>query len=206
MNRVAPLDFDVSKLDFAKGDGKVIVVAQDAVTGSVLMVAHADLQAVSRTIETGEMHYTSRTRGLWHKGATSGNVQRVLSLEMDCDRDALLARVLPAGPACHTGETSCFAAMPDGDSLTSLAKVIDARAAEPTEKPSYTQRLLADRNLRLKKLGEEAVELTVACVDEDGARVREECADLLYHMLVAARAAGVSLDDIRAELFARSRS
>ena len=200
------LEFDVTSVDFEKGDGKVIVVAQDAVTGSVLMVAHADRDAVIRTIETGEMHYTSRTRGLWHKGATSGNVQRVLSLELDCDRDALLARVMPAGPACHTGETSCFAATPDGDALTALSKVIDARAADQSDKPSYTQRLLADRNLRLKKLGEEAVELTVACVDGDKDRVRDECADLLYHMLVAARAAGVSLDAIRAELFARSRS
>jgi phosphoribosyl-ATP pyrophosphohydrolase/phosphoribosyl-AMP cyclohydrolase len=204
MSTVDPLPFDIDRLDFDKGDGKVIVIAQDAVTGAVLMVAHADREAVARTIETREMHYTSRTRGLWHKGATSGNVQRVLTLNMDCDRDALLARVLPAGPACHTGDTSCFSATPDADALTSLAKVIDARSTESSAKPSYTQRLLADRNLRLKKLGEEAVELAVACVDQDVARVKEECADLLYHVLVAARAAGVSLDDIRSELDKRA--
>jgi phosphoribosyl-AMP cyclohydrolase / phosphoribosyl-ATP pyrophosphohydrolase len=206
MSDGTPLDFDVSQLDFAKGDGKVIVVAQDAVTGAVLMVAHADREAVERTVETREMHYTSRTRGLWHKGATSGNVQRVLSLSVDCDRDALLARVVPAGPACHTGDTSCFAAEPDSDAFTALSKVIASRAAAPAATPSYTQRLLGDRNLRLKKLGEEAVELTVACVDGDVERVREECADLLYHMLVAARSAGVDLNDIRAELFRRASS
>jgi phosphoribosyl-ATP pyrophosphohydrolase/phosphoribosyl-AMP cyclohydrolase len=204
MSTVAPLPFDINQLDFEKGDGKVIVIAQDAVTGAVLMVAHADREAVARTIETAEMHYTSRTRGLWHKGATSGNVQRVLTLRMDCDRDALLARVIPSGPACHTGDTSCFSAMPDGDELTSLAKVLDARSSEITTKPGYTQRLLGDRNLRLKKLGEEAVELAVACVDEDVERVKEECADLLYHVLVAAKSAGVSLDDIRRELHRRS--
>src|SRR5919106_1791758 len=90
-------------LDFSKGDGLVTVVAQDARTGAVLMVAHADREALERTVATGEMHYRSRTRGLWHKGATSGNVQRVASLTADCDGDAVLARVIPAGPACHRG-------------------------------------------------------------------------------------------------------
>ncbi|HEX4932446.1 MAG TPA: phosphoribosyl-AMP cyclohydrolase, partial [Gemmatimonadaceae bacterium] len=95
-------------LDFEKGGGLVTVVTQDARTGAVLMIAHADREAVERTIESGEMHYRSRTRGAWHKGATSGNVQRVVSLSRDCDGDAILARVIPAGPACHTGATSCF--------------------------------------------------------------------------------------------------
>ena len=97
---------DLSTLDFSRG--LVTVVAQDARSGAVLMVAHADREALERTIATGEMHYRSRTRGLWHKGATSGNVQRVVSLSLDCDGDAVLARVVPAGPACHTGSTSCF--------------------------------------------------------------------------------------------------
>src|ERR687892_1539758 len=97
-------------LDFSKGDGLVTVVAQDARTGAVLMVAHADREALERTVASGEMHYRSRSRGLWHKGATSGNVQRVVSLALDCDGDAVLARVLPAGPACHSGATSCFGA------------------------------------------------------------------------------------------------
>ena len=95
-------------LDFAKAGGLVTVVTQDARTGAVLMVAHADREALERTLATGEMHYHSRTRGLWHKGATSGNVQRVVSLTADCDGDAVLARVIPAGPACHTGSPTCF--------------------------------------------------------------------------------------------------
>src|SRR5688572_21915521 len=98
----------LSAVDFSKGDGLVTVVAQDDRTGAVLMVAHADREALERTITTGEMHYRSRTRGLWHKGATSGNVQRVVSLTADCDGDAVLARVIPAGPACHTGSVTCF--------------------------------------------------------------------------------------------------
>src|ERR687886_309370 len=101
---------DLDALNFEKGGGLVTVVAQDAVTGAVLMVAAADREALERTLATGEMHYRSRTRGLWHKGATSGNVQRVVSLDADCDGDAVLARVAPAGPACHTGERSCFRA------------------------------------------------------------------------------------------------
>src|SRR3954471_17423654 len=99
---------DLDALDFAKGNGLVTVIAQDALSGVVLMVAHADRDALERTMATGEMHYRSRTRGLWHKGATSGNTQQVISLTADCDGDAVLARVKSAGPACHTGMFSCF--------------------------------------------------------------------------------------------------
>src|SRR5690606_36225470 len=95
-------------LDFSKGGGLATVVAQDARSGEVLMVAHANRESLSRTLASGEMHYLSRTRGLWHKGGTSGNVQRVVSLRADCDGDAILALVIPAGPACHTGTRSCF--------------------------------------------------------------------------------------------------
>lgn len=196
-------------LDFSKGNGLVTVIAQHARTGAVLMVAHADREAIEQTLATGEMHYRSRTRGLWHKGATSGNVQRVVSLAADCDGDAVLARVLPAGPACHTGATSCFGDEALGaDALGALDRTVAARASEaelPGEKPSYTRRLLGDRNLRLKKLGEEAVELSVACVEEDRARAVEEGVDLIYHALVALRAVGVSLDDLREEAAKRFR-
>lgn len=217
---------DISTVDFARGGGTVTVVTQDARSGTVLMVAHADREALERTVATGEMHYRSRTRGLWHKGATSGNVQRVVSLALDCDGDAVLARVEPAGPACHNGTTSCFGAdARAGDALDELARTIEARAAagrpgSPTtgiapkkdadpvastpERPSYTRRLLADRNLRLKKLGEEAAELVTACADGDAARVTEEAADLTYHMLVAMRAAGVGLEELRITLAERA--
>ena len=109
---MAALDLDL--LDFAKGNGLVTVVAQDADTGVVLMVAHADREALTRTIASGEMHYRSRTRGLWHKGGTSGNVQRVVSLTADCDGDAVLARVRPAGPYVTRVPRRVFATMPLG--------------------------------------------------------------------------------------------
>ncbi|MCY7379280.1 MAG: phosphoribosyl-ATP diphosphatase [Gemmatimonadaceae bacterium] len=198
---------DLDTLNFDKGSGTVTVVAQDAETGAVLMVAAADREALERTLATGEMHYRSRTRGLWHKGGTSGNVQRVISLDPDCDGDALLARVVPAGPACHTGTTSCFGERAlAADAIALLDTTIAARAALPAAlnaAPSYTRRLLGDRNLRLKKLGEEAAELVTACADGDIARAREETADLLYHALVALHALGGSLAEVRTVLAAR---
>src|SRR5205823_4383650 len=159
---------------------------------------HADREALQVTLATGEMHYRSRTRGLWHKGATSGNVQRVVALAADCDGDVVLARVTPAGPACHTGARPCFGDEGASDALGVLARVIEARAVArdapaPSEAPSYTRRLLADRNLRLKKLGEETAELVTALADGDATRAQEEGADLVYHLLVALRAAGVTL-------------
>ena len=202
---------DLDTLNYEKGNGTVTVVAQDVTTGAVLMVAAADREALERTVATGEMHYRSRTRGLWHKGATSGNVQRVVSLSRDCDGDAVLARVVPAGAACHTGAVSCFGDVAlAADALSLLDATIGARAAaaaaEPDEAaaPSYTRRLLRDRNLRLKKLGEEAAELVTACADGELARAREEAADLLYHTLVALRAVGGSLADVRETLAARA--
>lgn len=197
---------DLNSLDFAKGGGLVTVVTQDAITGTVLMVAHADREAIEATMSSGEMHYRSRTRGAWHKGATSGNVQQVVSLSADCDGDTVLARVRPAGPACHTGAVSCF-----GDealrssALASLDRTIAERAADGTNSGSYTRRLLDDRNLRLKKIGEEAAELVTACADGDLDRAREEAADLVYHALVALHAAGGSLLDLQRELAARRR-
>ena len=197
---------DLDTLDFTKGAGLITVVAQDAQHGIVLMVAHADRQALERTIATGEMHYHSRTRGLWHKGATSGNTQRVVSLSTDCDGDAVLARVLPAGPACHTGARSCFGEPAlAADAIGALDQTIAARAGEETSGRSYTQTLLADRNLRLKKLGEEATELAVACADGDADRATAEAADVIYHALVALRALGVPLDAVRAELQSRAK-
>jgi len=200
-----PLDLDA--LDFAKGGGLVTVVAQDASTGAVLMVAFADRAALEQTIATGEMHYHSRRRGLWHKGSTSGNVQLVESLSADCDGDAVLARVHSTGAACHTGHASCFGgAAVDADALASLDAVIASRAADGSgPSPSYTRRLLTDRNLRLKKLGEECAELVVALGDGDAERATAEAADLVYHALVALRALGVGLDEVRTVLSRRER-
>jgi len=203
---------DLGVLDFAKGGGLVSVVVQDATSGAVLMTAFADREALERTIQTGEMHFRSRSRGLWHKGATSGNTQRVVSLELDCDADAVLARVIPAGPACHTGTTSCFGApalradaIAELDSTIAMRLTPSASAPDGGERPSYTRRLGADRNLRLKKLGEECAELVVACADGDRDRAIEEAADVVYHTLVALRSVGASLDDVRQALAARRR-
>lgn len=214
---------DLNALDFTKGNGLVTVVTQDFETGAVLMVAHADRESLTRTLETGEMHYHSRTRGLWHKGATSGHIQHVVSLTADCDGDAVLAQVRVAGPACHTGAVSCFEGVDGGaraasdsvadvrgdsavaaDAVVRLDATIAARMATPTA-VGYTRRLLDDRNLRLKKLGEETGELIAACADGDAPRAAEETADLLYHALVALRAAGGSWDDVRRALDRRAR-
>jgi phosphoribosyl-ATP pyrophosphohydrolase/phosphoribosyl-AMP cyclohydrolase len=197
---------DIDALDFTKGNGLVTVVAQDSRSGVVLMVAHADREALERTVVTGEMHYRSRSRGLWHKGATSGNVQRVVSLTADCDGDALLAVVEPAGPACHTGSQSCFGdAALDLNPLSTLDATIAERASavDASTASSYTRRLLDDRNLRLKKIGEEAAELVTACADGDLERACEETADVVYHALVALHAVGGSLADVQAVLARR---
>ena len=184
------------------------------------MVANADREALERTIETGEMHYRSRTRGLWRKGATSGNVQKVVSLTPDCDSDAIVARVRSEGPACHTGAVSCFEDSAGAPTIWStLARTISLRNAELKAQPeadvesdsksspkrrSHTRELLLDRNLRLKKLGEESAELIAACADGEATRASEEAADLIYHVGVALEAIGSSLDGVARILWERS--
>jgi phosphoribosyl-AMP cyclohydrolase / phosphoribosyl-ATP pyrophosphohydrolase len=188
----------IAALDFSRTNGLLPVIAQHAHTGEVLMLAWANGEALERTLRDGVMWYWSRSRSaLWQKGESSGNVQRLVSLHADCDADALVARVLPDGPSCHTGAWSCFDAPP---TLAELDAVIGARAAGSE---GYTQKLLADENLRLKKLGEEAVELAVACAHGAGERAAEEAADLLYHVLAACRATGVGLRDVLGVLAAR---
>jgi phosphoribosyl-ATP pyrophosphohydrolase/phosphoribosyl-AMP cyclohydrolase len=200
---------ELGMLDFEKRGGVVVVVTQDARTGAVLMVAHADREALERTIRTKQMHYRSRRRGLWHKGATSGNTQQVVSLTPDCDGDVVLARVIPAGPACHTNEMSCFGKVALGaDEISRLDQVIAQRANGKSgleAVPSYTRQLLQDRNKRLKKIGEESAELIAACAEEDRGRAVEEAADVLYHTLVALRALGVGLDEVRQALAKRAK-
>lgn len=193
---------DLEALDFAKGGGLVTVVAQDAVSGAVLMVAHTDREALENTLASGEMWYRSRTRGLWHKGAISWNTQRALALFADCDGDAVLAQVTPSGPACHTNARTCFGDVPTHE-LARLSATIAARASSADNDQSYTRRLLDDRNLRLKKLGEEAAELAVACADNDRERAIAECADLVYHALVALRGVNGEWADVATELFRR---
>ncbi|MGZ3332200.1 MAG: phosphoribosyl-ATP diphosphatase [Gemmatimonadaceae bacterium] len=216
------VSLNLDAVRFNKDTKTVVVVAQDAVSGRVLMVANADREALERTIETGEMHYRSRTRGLWRKGATSGNVQKVVSLTLDCDGDAIVARVRSAGPACHTGAIACFDDSTGAPTIwSSLATTILRRNAELKAQPagdaqsesarspkrrSHTRELLLDRNLRLKKIGEESAELIAACADGDVSRATEEAADLIYHVGVALEAVGSSLDRVAQVLWDRSVS
>ena len=202
---------DLDALDFSKLDGLVPVVAQDAGSGAVLMVAYASREALERSLESGRMHYWSRSRGeLWRKGDTSGHIQHVVRLHADCDADTVLALVRQEGAACHTGEPTCFGedAVPEGPTAASVLQRLDAvLAARAAHRPdgSYTVKLLTDENLRLKKLGEECAELVTALAKGEADRIPEEAADLIYHVLVAARAAGVGWDAISDVLEGRAR-
>jgi phosphoribosyl-ATP pyrophosphohydrolase/phosphoribosyl-AMP cyclohydrolase len=189
--------------------GLVPVIAQDATTGAVLTLAYANREAVERTLESGEAHYYSRSRGeLWRKGATSGNTQRVVEVRVDCDGDALLYRVLPSGPACHTGEESCFfttlasgrvdpgngVEADFGTIVDGLAGTIAQRHREMPE-GSYTAKLLGGGTERVaQKVGEEAVEVVVAALR--GERLAEEAADLVYHLLVLLEERGVGIGEV----------
>ncbi len=178
--------------------GLVPVVVQDWNTGEVLTLAYANAEAVARTRETGELHLWSRSRDeLWHKGATSGNAQEVKALRIDCDGDALLALVVPAGPACHTGERTCFhngelePAAPH-EALPALERTIAARAAERPN-GSYTVELLDDPERIGAKVREEADEVARAAAGESDERVAAEAADLLYHLEVLMASRDLSL-------------
>ena len=187
-------------------------VIQDAGTGEVLTLAWVNAEALERTIATGEMHLWSRSRDeLWRKGATSGNVQRVRELRYDCDADAVLALVDPAGPACHTGERTCFFRAVDGapqpvahEALPALERTIDARRAERPD-GSYTARLLDDPALTGEKVREEADEVARAVAGESDERVAEEAADLLYHLEVALASRGLGIEAPATVLNARRR-
>ena len=184
-------------------DDLIPVVAQDVGTGRVLMVAWANREALEATLETGTVHFWSRSRGeLWMKGETSGNTLTVTGLHADCDGDTLLALVRPAGPACHTGDTTCFGAGTDPATEEVLPAVWATLVDRSRQRPegSYTVRLLDDPNLRVKKLGEETAELIQALVQDDAPRATEEAADLVYHALAALLAAGATLDDLLGEL------
>ncbi len=186
----------------------VPVVCQDVRTNDVLMVAWANRESLARTRKTGFMHFWSRSRGrLWKKGEESGNFLRVASLHWDCDRDTLLARVTPAGPACHRNTYSCFAKKPfpaTGGVLRELEAVILGRKRRP-QKGSYTNLLLADRNKRLKKLAEEAAETVLAARGETKARLASEAADVLYHLLVILAARDVKWAEVERELEKRRK-
>jgi phosphoribosyl-ATP pyrophosphohydrolase/phosphoribosyl-AMP cyclohydrolase len=180
-------------------DGLVACVVQDYESGDVLTLAYMNEEALRRTRDTGELHLWSRSRGeQWHKGETSGNVQAVRALRLDCDGDALLALVEPAGPACHTGERSCFhrgeLAPAPFETLPALERTLAQRARERPA-GSYTVTLLDDPPRIGAKVMEEAEEVSRAAREESDERVDEEAADVLYHLLVLLRSRGRSLTD-----------
>jgi phosphoribosyl-ATP pyrophosphohydrolase/phosphoribosyl-AMP cyclohydrolase len=181
-------------------DGLVPCIVQDWSTGEVLTLAYMNALALQRTRESGELHLWSRSRSeQWHKGATSGNTQAVRALRLDCDGDALLALVEPAGPACHTGERTCFhRGELDGgaphETLPALERTVAERARERPQ-DSYTVELLDDPARIGEKVMEEAEEVARAAREESDERVDEEAADVLYHLLVLLRSRGRSLVD-----------
>ena len=199
-------------------DGLVPVVIVDARTDAVLTLAYANREALERTAETRSTWLFSRSRSaLWNKGATSGNTQRVVAIAVDCDADAVIYRVIPDGPACHTGAPTCFervvalpgaeetpAGAPFASALIALATTIAERKAHPPE-GSYTAKLFAGGVDRVgKKIGEEATEVVIAAKNEDRAELIWETADLLYHTLVMLALRDVRLDEIGDELARRA--
>jgi phosphoribosyl-AMP cyclohydrolase / phosphoribosyl-ATP pyrophosphohydrolase len=190
--------------------GLVPVVVQDWRTGEVLTLAYANAEAVARTRDTGELHLWSRSRDeLWRKGATSGNVQRVRALRLDCDGDALLALVEPAGPACHTGERTCFHngeldPPAPHEALPALERTLADRAAQRPD-GSYTVELLDDPPRIGAKVREEAEEVARAAREEADDRVDEEAADVLYHLTVLLHSRGRALTDAEDVINGRRR-
>lgn len=198
---------DLRGLNYGPG-GLIPVVIQDAASGQVLTLAWANEEAVRRTAETGQTWLWSRSRSeLWHKGATSGNTQRVQAILADCDADSLVYQVVPAGPACHTGAESCFrpteartAAPPLGELLAHLRRVAEDRKATRPE-GSYTTYLFEKGLDKIcKKIGEEATEVVIALKNGEPGAIADETADLLYHLVVGLTASGTDLADVAAAL------
>jgi phosphoribosyl-ATP pyrophosphohydrolase/phosphoribosyl-AMP cyclohydrolase len=199
-------------LDDVKFDeqGLIPAIVQHALTREVLTLAYMNRESLTKTIETRQTWFWSRSRNeLWHKGATSGNTQNVVSLTLDCDRDAIVVLVDPAGPACHTGATSCFET---GSNTTAIGSVLDRLyqliQSRERERPanSYTTYLFDEGiDKILKKLGEESAETIIAAKNDDQGRVISEVSDLMYHLLVLLIARGVTLEEIAEELGQRRK-
>ena len=205
------MTLDVSRVDFAKGDGLVPAVVQDVDSGAVLMLAYMNREALEQTMARRRAVFFSRSKQrLWEKGETTGHTLEVVDLALDCDNDTLLVTARPRGPACHNGTLTCFGdeSRSAAGGLAFLAKlegVIEKRASEKPEN-SYTARLLEKGIARIaQKVGEEGVELALAGVGDTNDKVVEESADLLFHLLVLLRARGVPLRDVVQTLESRHR-
>ena len=201
------INFDEIRFDER---GLIPAIVQDAATREVLTLAYMNRESLARTLETKQTWFWSRSRNeLWHKGETSGNTQEVVNLALDCDADAIIVLVRPAGPACHTGAVSCFYTEAQQESLGSLLdglyELIQSRDRE-RPRGSYTTYLFEQGlDKILKKLGEESAETIIAAKNDDDARLTAESADLLYHLLVLLVARGVSLTEIAQELAQRRK-
>ena len=206
MNEAAK-DELASRLDWDKGDSLVPLIVQHAHDGRVLMFGYANREALERTLQTQQIHFWSRSKQrLWRKGESSGHVLKLVSIAADCDRDTLLCQALPAGPTCHLGTPTCFdATTPAHPWLNELEALIAARAhADPSS--SYVAKLLAGRPARrAQKVGEEGVETALAAVSGNRDELRNEAADLLFHLLVLLRGSNLTLADIVGELAQRHR-
>ncbi len=186
-------------------NGLIPAIVRDARTGAVLTLAYMNEDSLRLTRETGETWFWSRSRNeLWHKGATSGNKQRVLHIAEDCDGDALVVSVEPSGPACHTGATSCFADVPPLP-LEKLMAVLRSRYDERPEGSYSTYLSNAGRDKILKKIGEEATEVVIAAKGQGRERMISEIADLVFHLSVLMTDEGIAWRDVDAELDKRSR-
>jgi phosphoribosyl-ATP pyrophosphohydrolase/phosphoribosyl-AMP cyclohydrolase len=192
---------DLNTIDWAKGDGLIPAIVQDAFDGRVLMQAYMNREALSYTLDNGLVTFWSRSRQeLWTKGATSGNTIRLVAIHSDCDNDCLLVLARPAGPACHRDTPTCFdnaeTVTPLLSFVAELERVIAGRY-ETRPEGSYTTRLFEAGIRRIaQKVGEEGVETALAAVSGDDEEIRNEAADLLYHLLVMLRASGVPLADV----------
>jgi phosphoribosyl-ATP pyrophosphohydrolase/phosphoribosyl-AMP cyclohydrolase len=205
------VSLDIAAIDFAKGDGLVPAIVQDADTGAVLMMAYMNREALEQTMARRRAVFYSRSKQrLWEKGETTGHTLDVVDLAVDCDQDTLLITARPRGPACHNGTLTCFGDEPRSAAtriafLARLEQVI-ARRAEEKPDASYTAKLLSQGiNKVAQKVGEEGVETALAGVNESDQKLVEESADLLFHLLVLLRARGLPLDRVVAELEARHR-
>lgn len=198
----------IEKIKFDE-NGLIPAIVQDDVTGKVLMLAYMNKEAFQKTLETKETWFYSRSRKeLWNKGATSGNRQKVKSIALDCDQDAVLITVEPLGPACHTGEESCFHhVVEEGNKkrevIHDVIKIIEDRRTNPVE-GSYTNYLFEKGiDKVLKKVGEEASEVIIGAKNNDKEEIKWEIADLVYHTLVLMNMTDVSISDIKEVLYER---
>ncbi len=204
---MSEINFDKIKFDER---GLVPAIVQNAETREVLMLAYMNQESLARTIETKQTWFWSRSRQeLWHKGATSGNTQDVVTVALDCDGDAIVVLVKPAGPACHTGTVSCFNVTQDENLGSLLSRLYQLIGDRERERPagSYTTYLFDEGiDKILKKLGEESAETIIAAKNDDNSRLVAEVSDLIYHLLVLLVARGVSLEEIANELKQRRQS